>query len=373
MKIAMFIPSLIITGGAERVFITLANWFAKNNHSVVILTVVDSEPFYEIDKRVKMETMGMKYSKSFIVKLLKEPYLCVKYTHSLVKIVKEYNIDIVLSFLHRANRTNVFARWFTHKPAIISERDDPLFASLKHRILSRWIYPKADTIVCQSEEVEKYFLSMGAKCKVLPNPLNTAALGEFIENKTKRIVSVGRLAPEKNHRMLIEAFSMIYPAHRDYSLVIIGEGPLKEELEKQIKDLDLQGAVHIHKNMKNVMTKVNDAACFVLPSDTEGMPNVLIEAMGSGMPVVSTDFRTRVARNLIQNGVNGFVVPVGNTKNMAEAIDMIISSKELQVKMGLENLKIRDLLGEEKICSQWEAFFQQMIETHPSRAPGSSN
>jgi glycosyltransferase involved in cell wall biosynthesis len=135
---------------------------------------------------------------------------------------------------------------------VVSERNDPTAAGRAVlRKINKIIYPKADVIICQGEKGAEFYRAVSNKCIILPNPLNSSALGTFVSEKNNRIVTVGRMVPEKNQKMLIDAFAMIHSQHRGVILDIIGEGPLQEELEKQIKSLDLNGIVKTHKPMKN--------------------------------------------------------------------------------------------------------------------------
>lgn len=353
MRILMFIPALN-AGGAERVMVTLANYLSKSGHDILIQTLNTDESFYSVSDKVKIAGMGYSFSGNSIIRKFQIPVIEAKRWYAFTKSEEEYRPDVILSFLYTTNVIALLARKRIKAPLIVSERNDPLaVSSISKKICAR-LYPKADLIVCQGNKVAAYFESIRGKCVVIANPLNPQAIGEFKSKKTKEIVTVGRLIPQKNHRLLIKAFAEIHPKYPDYSLKIVGEGPLKRDLEELIDTLKLRNAVSIQSNIKNVMTVVNDAACFALSSDYEGFPNVLLEAMASGMPVVSTDFGTGIARDLITDGINGYVVPVGDTEKMAGSIEKIISSESVQFQMGKENVKLKDKFSEDTICSQWE-------------------
>ena len=357
-----FIPEIYAVGGAERVITILANYLAGHGHSVQILTIRDGNPYYDIDERVVIKGMVTRECKIPIFRTILIPYYWKNMAMGFAKHVNDFNADIVVSFLYPANNIAILSRRITNAAVVVSERNDPMVAGSKiERKINARLYPKADIIVCQGEKVSSYYTDLFGKCIVLPNPLKSDAVGQYVPEKKNRIVSVGRLAPHKNHRLLIEAFAKIHDKHQDCTLSIVGEGAQREQLEKQISYLKLQGWVTIHHNMRNVMTKVNDSACFVLPSDYEGMPNVLIEAMASGMPVVSTDFGTGIARELIKDGENGYIVPVGDVNRMALAIDKIVSSRELQGKMGRANLKVREQFDENIICARWEKTLMNIV------------
>ncbi len=353
MRILMFIPALN-AGGAERVMVTLANYLAESGHDIMIQTLNTDESFYAVSDKVKITGMSYSFSGNSSIRKLQIPVIEAERGHTFIRAALEYRPDVILSFLYTTNIIALLARNRLKAPLVISERNDPLAVSPVNKKICAKLYPKADLIVCQGNKVAAYFENIHGKCEVIANPLNPQAVGEFKSKKTKEIVTVGRLIPQKNHRLLIKAFSELHLKYPDYSLKIVGEGPLKSELEDLIDTLKLRDAVLIQSNVRNVMTVINDAACFVLPSDYEGFPNVLLEAMASGMPVVSTDFGTGIARDLIIDGKNGYVVPIEDTKKMADAIERIIVSENIQIQMGKENLKLKDQFSEGLICSRWE-------------------
>lgn len=361
MRILMFIPALN-AGGAERVMITLSNYLAEGGHDVLIQTLNTSESFYKMSDKVKVLGMEYSFSRNPIIRKLQIPKIEIKRKNAFICTVLDFRPDIILSFLFTTNVLALLASKKIKVPLVISERNDPLAGSLMNRKICAWLYPKANLIVCQGNKVASYFRNLRGKCVVIANPLNPEAVGEFKPQKTKKIVTVGRLIPQKNHTLLIHAFADVHLKYPEYSLIIVGEGPLKDELEAVIESLKLCDVVSIHTNIKNVMTVINDAACFVLSSDHEGFPNVLLEAMASGMPVISTDFGTGIAKDLIIDDKNGYVVPVGDKERMVMAIEKIISSENNQLRMGKENIQLKKVFSEESICSQWEEILGKVAE-----------
>lgn len=349
----MFIPSLM-SGGAERVMSTLANHFVSED-KVEILMLNDIEPFYEVSKEVTIKNISTAKRKEGIIGSLLFISSEIKRRKEFINEVKNYQPDVILSFL---NTTNIIALSAKRKmksiPMIVSERNDPMLYNRLLRTVITFMYSKADLIICQGNSVANYYKRKHGKTVVIPNPINSNAIGDFHENRKKKIVSVGRLIKAKNHSLLIKAFKKISKDYPDFILEIYGEGELKSELESLIKKLEITDKVFLLGNKKNVMQFIDDAACFVLPSNYEGFPNVLLEAMASGLPVISTNFPTGIARELINDGQNGYVVPVGDEDSLINAIRNIIDSKDLQDYMGRNNLYVREMFSEETICVKWK-------------------
>ena len=353
MRILLFIPALN-SGGAERVMVTISNYLSKRGHTVEILTLNYDYSFYQIDDSVIVRGMNLSIKNKGIKRKFEILYKELYRRHKFIKEVNDFRPDVVLSFLNTTNFIALSSIKRIHCPLIVSERNDPLSYSKIAQFLCRKLYPKARTIVCQGTKVADYYRKIGAKCVVIANPLNTSAIGEFIENGNNKLVTVGRLEEAKNQELLIKAFAEVVKKHPNYVLEIYGEGNLENELKLLISRLGLSEKVFLCGTRKNVMATVSDYNCFILSSNYEGFPNVLLEAMASGLPVVSTNFSTGVAEELIIDDINGYLVPINDVHKLSEAIEKIIVDNDKNKRMRKENIKIRELFSEEVVCEKWE-------------------
>ena len=199
-----------------------------------------------------------------------------------------------------------------------------------------WLYRYADKVVFQTEGAQQFFDKKTIrKSTIIPNPIVIPEL-RWIGFDAKTIVSVGRLHVRfKRQDVLLKSFRKVLDAYPDYKLVLYGDGPDRKSLEQLAKELSMDGSVEFKGKVANVMKIIADEGIFVLSSDSEGMPNALMEAMALGMPVISTDCEPGGAKALIQNGVNGIIVPRGDVDRLAEAIIFYIENKEKADQYGL--------------------------------------
>lgn len=361
MKILFFIPALN-AGGSERVMVTLANQWGKK-HSITILTLQNTPSFYQLNENVRHVKMGLKIPREGWKRLLVLPLIELKRYCYLVNYLKQYHFDFVLSFTNTTNLLISFWKLFHRKQVVIlSERADPIARNFLMRGMILLLYRFADAIVCQNEYVAQYFTAHGYKIPlpILPNPVNFDDIPLETNMKQKEIVMVGRLSPEKNQALLISAFSEIAPRYSEYTLKIYGVGPLENILRKQIVELGLTNRVFLMGNKKRVMFEVAQSAFFVLPSDFEGFPNVLIEAMASGMPVISSDFPTGVARQLIKNGENGYLFSVGNKENLVQVLEQMLSRSDKWAEMGVKNRKLALQYKAATVSTKWLKTIEQI-------------
>lgn len=180
------------------------------------------------------------------------------------------------------------------------------------------------------------------------------------DNLRKEIVSVGRLSREKNQEGLINAFSIFHKIHPDYVLKLYGTGPLEGLFKQRIKELSLEGSVEIIKGKTNISELIKGAELFVLNSFTEGMPNVLIEAMSMGILSISTDCPIYGLRMLVKNGVNAYLTPVDDFNELARLMIFAIEHEEEGNGIRHEAVKIRERLDSNRIFSEWLGYIESL-------------
>ncbi|MDW0116304.1 glycosyltransferase [Sporosarcina thermotolerans] len=351
-------------GGAERVLATLANELSQRGYDIVILTLTSNESFYQLDPKVKIIGAGYKINRSNkLYAFLNIAGYGVKSLFFVKNYIKEWKPDIILSFLTHTNIIALMAHLFNPRiPLIISERTEPKVRKLPLRMVTKYLYPTANCIVCQSKKVTEFFPKYAnKKMRVIPNPIN---LGCIVRDdpivRRKAIIGVGRLFPEKNFSLLIESFNDLKDEFPEHVLEIYGDGYLRNELQEKINLLGLRNRAFLMGLKKDVMKYVYDAELFVMPSNYEGFPNALVEAMSSGVPVISTDFSTGIARELIKEE-NGILVPVDDKEHMRNAIRRILSDNNLRNSMSRKNREILDVLSADKIVDMWIHIFDELL------------
>ena len=370
VKKIVFLINSLESGGAERVVSNLLNNLVDKNDCYLIL--IHDYKFYNIDSRVKIITLNESKELSGITKLLRLPILAYK----LSKIIKKYEFDRIVSFLTRSNYINVLSNIFIKHKTIINERAMP---SLQYqyglngkinRFLIKTLYPKSDLCLSNS-----YGNMMDLKNKFevinldyIHNPFNIEMIEkmskEEIEIKKKRFtfVTVGRLDKGKNHKLIIDAIRDI-----DADLWIIGDGNLKEELQKYIKELSLNDKVYLLGKKENPFAYISKADCFVFASNHEGFPNVLVEALACGLPVITTDCKSGPREILspksdievqlkdkIELSDYGILTPIKNVEKMKEAIKLIINDESLRNKYQDKAKQRANVFRIEEIIKQYK-------------------
>lgn len=358
MNITFFIGGLS-GGGAERVTCNLASYLARKGHEIGILTMSDDMATYALDDNVhrvpllkSSERKGLLYNSFIRIKRL------------IIHLCKD-KVDAYVVMLPVTTILLLRLSWLTKSKIIAAERVDPSnYPSGKQKQL-KTLAKRADGWVFQTEEERAWYgeTTCNAKVRIISNAINPDFIREPYRGERKKIiVTAGRLTEQKNHKLLIQAFANISPHFLDYQLVILGDGPLKEQLKSAAEELDIKEKVFLLGYTTNIGDKIKDASLFVLSSDFEGIPNALMEAMALGLPCISTNCDGGGAKFLIENEKNGLLVPKGDVNALAVAMDRMLSDREFAEQCGREAHKICERWAPEKIYGEWESFIKEIVE-----------
>lgn len=332
-----FIINSLAGGGAERVFCRvvsgLEDRLADTACEVVLLD--DETHAYSAPNFLPTRTLNANRSTALSVAKLSQE-------------LRRFRPDVAVSFLNRANCANLIAsRWSGHR-TVISER----VATAEHfgggtagrfkRAVTRNLYRHADAIVAVSEGVRR---GLSKDCgipadriDVIANPVDAArirtlaALGSHISLPERFIVSVNRLAPNKNVQLQLDALQRSGLPH---DLVILGDGPERASLVARAEALGLAGRVRFLGFIGNPYPIVARAEMFLSTSNAEGFPNALAEAMALGVPSISTNCRSGPAEILAEDpdleisamhaAQHGVLAPVNDAEACAAALRFLAS------------------------------------------------
>lgn len=330
--------------GAERVVSYISEHFAKQGWRVWIVMLLFNEVGYELHENVQVVNL----SGNTQSRLKRLPYWLM----NLRKLMKQVRPDAVLAFAARINIITMISGIGLKVKMIVSERNDP-YSDGRSKVvdfLTYWLYPKAHAVVFQTKRAASYFAKLNLKnACIIPNPVSVQCkAGEPTRGK---MVTVGRLTPQKNQKLLIDAFTEVKKQHPYAELHIYGEGELRADLTSQAEELDISSSVILHGNVLDVHQQIADAAMFVLPSNYEGLSNALLEAMLMGLPCISTNCAG--SDEYINDGENGLLTMVGDRDGLVSAMCRFLENREEAERCGKEAAKRLDLLTKDRIVAEW--------------------
>lgn len=349
MRIAFFIGSMG-KGGAERVISILANDYVDKGWNVDVVMLLADRVEHELRPQIRIIPI-IGYSQRYVKNILSWLIRIRRYINS-------ERPDRVVSFVGRINALVLTATLGMRLPVVVSERNDPKHDGRGRAML--WycnkIYRRARKIVFQNRHEQGCFdASLNDKGTIIPNPVYvTAVKGE--EGPGPIIATAGRLSPQKNHYMLIDAMRIL---HEKYPLIkcrIYGDGHLKDTLQQYIDAKELTSTVTLEGNRRDIHERLADCSVFVLTSNFEGLSNALIEAMMMGLPCITTDYPG--ADELIVDKVNGLIVPREDAKTLAMKIEMIIQNPELKNALSAGAMESSVQYRMEPVLKLWEQVIQ---------------
>lgn len=330
-----FVLGSLRTGGAERATLNLANALVRRGHRVTLILLHDDGHLRgQLNSGVKVELLSVSRARHAVA--------------SLVRLLRELRPDLVVAVQNHIQWAVLRAirRLKEPVPLILNEQsslDENLRRQgwkgsvLRHWLKYSWRRVSAWTAVSEasSEGLRRAFPAAGLLIRSVPNPAVTDELVSlssenvdhpFFRSGARVVIAVGRLVESKNFALLIRAIALLRDKVK-LRCIILGDGPERENLMRQVRAAGLEGIVDLPGASANPYAWIRKCQLFVLPSDYEGMPLALIEAMALGCPVVSTDCPGGSAEILRQGDRSfGELVPVGDTEALAAAIKRTLRS-----------------------------------------------
>jgi len=314
MKKKIFlVTSSLAAGGAQRVFWLLSQGFDKNKYEVTIVVLTSKNSFFSTTipgvKVVDLKTVRSSLSVGKLYNLIRKerPYAIFGTGDQINFLISFVSIFIKTPFI-------------IGRPTNISS-EMRRYAGPKSKVLGKFksfFYDKFNTIVCQSEEIRNPLIKNlkvdSNKMVVIPNPVLTNSVIKNGEGKNRLIV-VGRLTEVKGHSRLLDVISEL-PV--EYSLTVAGDGSLKDMLTKQTIVLDIFNRVYFIGKVSDVIDRIAKHDVLVLSSHSEGFPNVVLESLSVGVPVVT--FRVGGVSNFIKDGFNGYIIEQDDLAGFKQAI-----------------------------------------------------
>lgn len=351
MKKIFFYINTICSGGAERVLVNLASQFAEHGYDSTLITSFTSDWEYQYSDKVRRISLY----KNKINNFFKRNYLLIRKLRGLVQSEKP---DILISFMAEPNFRALIATAGEKTKNVISIRNDPdrEYNTALTKFLAKTLFKKADGVVFQTEDARKWFpKQIQKKSEIIFNQVDEVFYNTTYTGVRHDIVTTGRLTPQKNHKMLIKAFSKIADQIDD-NLYIYGDGELRGELEQLISSLNMQNRIFLPGRTKNVAETIKSAKLFVLSSDYEGMPNALMEAMALGLPCISTDCPCGGARAIIKNGENGILVNCNEKNALASSMLTLLNKINSLVIIGQAARNTASVFEPNRIFKLWETY-----------------
>lgn len=274
---------------------------------------------------------------------------------SLRRLIRVERPSVLLGFIETANVLSLLAVSGLGIPVIVAERIDPsmnLGVPAPWRLARRVLYRRAHAVVAQTDAAAQWLRAhCNTEVQVIPNALR--ALPDIQTARQPLLLSVGRLDHQKGFDIVLRAFAVVQREFPHWRLAIVGDGPLRDALQRIAIDLGLQDRVRWPGRTSEIEAWYANASVVVQASRFEGFPNVILEAMGMGAAVVSTDCNSG-PREIITPGHDGLLVPVDDVDALANALRMLMADAGLRDRIGTAAMAVRTRFATDEILASWE-------------------
>ncbi len=347
-SVGIILGNITSPSGTERAVCNLANILAAEKNQVVIISLYSAKGscFYRLNDSVKI------IHGKFLQNPLKKRFAnYFKYPSFINKIVLEEKLDIVFATGHQSNGLLAFV---TKKVRRIGcEHMNYESAPFYSRIFRRFTYPFLDAVVCLTKrDASHYSFVKKERLFVIPNSLSFEC-DVPSDCTTKRIIAVGRLTKQKGFDLLLDSAAIMKESIPDWHLDIFGDGEDKDMLIAKINELQLQNFVSIKNTTPNIQKEFISSSIFLMSSRWEGLSMVLLEAQSCGLPAVSFDCPNGPSDVIVENET-GFLVPLYDTRALAEKTIELAKNEELRKRFGRKAQELSSRFSTENIARMWK-------------------
>jgi len=379
IKIIYIIPTLEISGGAERIIVEKANYLSNDlGYDIIIICLNQHDKdsnSYPLSEKVKQINLGISYHTHYKYKYPKRLWKKIQENLHLRKVlirtIKEISPDILIgvSYLKADLISSI-----PIKAVKIFEFHEPAFllyseiynGSLLSKLYAKFFYVRtivknADIIVTLTDEARKS-LKKAKRVEVIPN-FSSMPVHRFSDCTARRVIAVGRLNKEKGFDRLIEIWETISKKYPDWQLDIFGEGSEKENLlhiieTNNVKNISFRGST------KNISQEYSNSSICVVTSYYEGFSLVLLEAMRHGVPCVAYDCPYG-PKNIIADGESGFLVKDGEKWHIIDKICNLMEDEQLRKRFSKASIEHAKRFDTDFIMSKWKKLFEEVAKRNP--------
>lgn len=350
----VLVISSLAGGGSERAVTVLSEYWAMKGQDVAVVTLSDgASDAYTLAPSVTRVALGLLgESRSRATGMAR----AARRIGALRRAIARLRPDMVLSFGDRTNVLVLLATVGLGVPTFAVERTDPRWApnGPLWKLARRVAYLMAAGVVVQTENVARWARLRWPRVRVIPNFVEATpyVARPGSSEGDLELLAVGRLEPVKGFDILIRAFAEVAAVHDEWRLTILGEGPERERLERLTAELGLDRKVSMPGWVRHPSERMARSHAFALPSNREGFPNALLEAMASGLPAVAFDCASGPGE-IISHERDGILVPPGDANRLAAALEHLMANAAERERMGAAAREAVQRYAPERIMPLW--------------------
>ncbi len=357
-RVCFFSGDITRSGGTERVAVMIANGLAgEGNHRIFIvsLTEQEAEPFYPVDERIPRHAFSPKWINPGPGYLKIIPKLRRFLRDNRIDLIVDIDIVLDVLSLPAAKGLPVKVLSWEHFNYFFEQK------RLYRRMILRWSVRRSDYVVTLTKrDRENYgqYLGRRERIQAIPNPVQPQGCTQDRQRENWIITAV-RLVPDKGIDYLAEVAEQVLSAHPDWQWLVLGDGEQSAFLEEQIRTRHLEGRLIGKGKVRDVQAYLERAKLFALTSREEGLPMCLLEAKTVHLPCVSFDIMTGPAE-IIEDGVNGYLIPPFDCAAMAEKIGRLAEDEFLRQQFAEATERGMEKYLPDRVIKQWNQVIEEV-------------
>lgn len=365
MKIGILVYRMSGYGGIERITAQKINaWIELFGYNVILITK-NQQGFpmiYELNKECKFYDLGIPSRYGGGIKpYVKNISIEFKFITELKRILEIEKIDVLFSTM--IGLDSLLIPFLSKKiPKIHEIHQSGCFLDKKKWFFKKIFVKKYHKVALLNNNELNYFNM--SNTVIIPNFLDNCNIGVVDSlKKEKIIISAGRFDSVKQFDHLVDIWSIISLKYKDWQLHIYGNGSgnIRKNISDKIIKNRLDKSFKIFPGTFEIKSKMNEAKIFVLVSKSEAFPMVLLEAMSAKLPIISYD-SPNGPRNIVTDGVDGFIVPLNDKLAFAEKLDLLINNPKIQEDF-VQNQKSKlDLFSKQRVMNQWNDLILDLLD-----------
>jgi glycosyltransferase involved in cell wall biosynthesis len=351
-SICFLVHDIHLGGGGERVAINLANTFLQQENKVTIVSIAapnTHKPINGLHQQVEVAYLTLQSKSALLNKIIS--------VNRLSSFLKENSFDFVLGI--GSHPTLILSLVPSQKDLFKIGCIHGSYNALPSiwKLCANVFYRNTDALISLTHFDKDILARIHHHVVVIPNGVSLPEVQSPLCNKT--VLALGRLSPEKDFATMMELFDSFCKINADWNLRIRGDGPLGEELRKQVLRCKLSDRIEILPPTKDVESEYLRASIVLLTSKNEGLPMVLIEAQSYGIPVISFDCETGPAE-IIQDGITGYLIDLNQKQEFVTRLLELTSNIVLRKEMGKQAKINSERFSEDSIVKEWLNLFQEL-------------
>ena len=345
---------MTLVGGIERVAANMAAMLLERGHEIIIYSFfkTNDKPFYRMSRKVKIRYLSeRKFTLSGKAGMIPLYLSMMKSARQ----IRKCDCDVLISLFTNASIILSLCGG-VRAPFIAAEHGQYYAHGFFIRLLRRITYRRVDAVVALTRtDAAIYSKLFGGKGHCIPNNIDRIP-DEKSNGTRKSIVAAGRLVREKGYDDLIPMAADILDGKKGWSLSIYGDGYEREKLSALIGEFSRDGNMRLHGFEKNLPRALSESSIYLCTSHTESFGMAIAEAMACALPVVSFDCPTG-PRDIIEDGKNGFLIPVGDHAAFAAKVKLLMKDTKLRKKMGAYARRSVERFLPGEVAVRWENLF----------------